>query len=73
MIAVLLSFVGTTLMWKYKAGLHECNVQTEGHHGFTTSLLEELVSEWEQMCKEWDEDGYSKQLKSPYATEGICM
>ncbi|KAF8236756.1 hypothetical protein L208DRAFT_1250942, partial [Tricholoma matsutake] len=49
--------MGVTLMWKYKAGLHECK----------------LVSEWEQMCKEWDEDGYPKQSKSPYHTDGICL
>jgi hypothetical protein len=59
-------------MQKYKAGLCECNVQTEGHRGFTASLPGELVNEWEQMCKEWDEDGYPKRSKSPYHTEGTC-
>jgi hypothetical protein len=72
MAADILAFVDMTLMWKYKAGLHECNVQTEGHHSFTTSLPGELVNKWEQVCKEWDEDGYLKSLKSPYHTEGTC-
>ena len=60
-------------MRRYKAGLRERNVQAEAHRGFTASLPKELVSEWEQTCKEWDEDGYPKKSTSPYHTEGTSM
>jgi hypothetical protein len=60
-------------MRRYKAGIRERNIQVEAHHGFTASLPKELVGEWEQTCKEWDEDGYPKQSQSPYHTEGTSM
>ena len=62
-------------MRRYKAGLCKChgNIQAKAHCGFTASLLKELASEWEQACKEWDEDGYPNKSTSPYHTEGTSM
>ena len=59
-------------MRRYKAAVREQNIQVEGHRGFTVTLLQGTVKDWEDMCKNWDMDHFPKSTKSPYLTSGIC-
>jgi hypothetical protein len=58
-------------MRRYKAAIRERNIQVEAHRGFTATLSEELVSEWERMCVVWEKDSFPKQAPNPYRMEGI--
>ena len=64
--------IGKTLISQYKAALAECNRQVEGHRGLTSSLDQELVARWEEICVAWEEDTYPKSRENPYQTEGKC-
>lgn len=64
--------MGATLMRRYKAAIRDRNLQVEGHRGFTATLPEELVEEWEAMCEAWERSPSSKLIKNPYATDGSC-
>lgn len=60
--------VGVTLIRRYKTAVSERNKQAEAHRGFTESLPPGLIDEWEQMCVDWDTDGFPKTVPSPYKT-----
>ncbi|KAF9470843.1 hypothetical protein BDN70DRAFT_901798 [Pholiota conissans] len=58
--------MGSTLLRRYKGAVRERNLQMEGHRGLTASLDQDLVSSWEKMCVEWDDDSFPKTKKNPY-------
>ena len=62
--------LGKTLMSKYKAAIAERNIQVEGHRGLTESLDAALVTRWEELCVEWENDSFPKTRPNPYHTEG---
>lgn len=61
-----LGCVGMTLARKYKAVIKECNMQVEGHRGFTEGILAHLVEEWSLMCTKWDDAQYPKMVVNPF-------
>ncbi|PPQ77567.1 hypothetical protein CVT26_006159 [Gymnopilus dilepis] len=65
--------MGRTLLRKYRAAVAARNIQNEGHRGLTTSLGEDLVQAWEDMCVAWEQDTFPKQKKNPYNTEGSAI
>ncbi|KAF8151059.1 hypothetical protein BJ912DRAFT_938171 [Pholiota molesta] len=58
--------MGSTLLRRYKAAVRERNLQVEGFRGLTESLDKDLVTSWEKICTEWDEDKFPKTKKNPY-------
>lgn len=58
--------MGSTLMKKYRRALVERNIQVEAHRGLTSSLSSELVTKWEAMCVDWENDGFPRTKKNPY-------
>ena len=64
--------MGKTLIRRYKASIKDRNIQSEGHRGLTASLDNGLVGRWEQMCKDWDDDGFPKKKKNPYQSASSC-
>jgi len=58
-------------MRRYKAAIRERNIQVEAHRGFTATLSEELVREWDKMCVLWDKAAFPKHAPNPFRTEGI--
>ena len=65
--------LGKTLMTKYKAAIVEHNIQVEGHRGLTESLDPMLVAKWEQLCIDWEGDGFPKMKFNSYHMERSCM
>ena len=58
--------MGSTLMKKYQRALVERNIQVEAHRGLTSSLSSELVTKWEAMCVDWENDGFPRTKKNLY-------
>ncbi|SJL08298.1 uncharacterized protein ARMOST_11661 [Armillaria ostoyae] len=46
------------------------NIQVEGHHGLLANLPVDLVSKWDAICVEWENDGFPKSVKNPFHIEG---
>ncbi|PPQ83667.1 hypothetical protein CVT26_000898 [Gymnopilus dilepis] len=65
--------LGKTLMRKYRGALADRNIQKEGHRGLTASLNDSMVKQWEKLCVDWEEDGFPKNKKNPYETEGAVI
>ncbi|KAF8201853.1 hypothetical protein BJ912DRAFT_1054145 [Pholiota molesta] len=65
--------MGNTLIRRYKSAIMERNKQVEAHRGFTASLPEDLVTEWELLCAAWDLDSVPKSQPNPYSVEGSEM
>lgn len=61
--------MGRTLARRYKAAVAERNIQVEGHRGLTDSVDEGMVKGWEALCVAWENDGFPKKEKNPYATD----
>src|SRR6188768_2710582 len=57
---------------KYKVAVAERNIHTEGHRGFTASLVEATVAKWETTCIDWEQDELPKTKPNPYHIEGTC-
>lgn len=64
--------LGTTLIRKYKAAIRDRNLQVESHRGFTSTIAEDVVIKWEDICTAWEADQYNKSAKSPYYAEENC-
>lgn len=59
-------------MRRYKAAVRERNIQVEGHRGFTSTLPQALVQQWEDMCITWEEAPHpKKKVPNPYEKQGI--
>ncbi|PBK63572.1 hypothetical protein ARMSODRAFT_1023775 [Armillaria solidipes] len=65
--------MGSTLSRKYMAAIKEQNVQVEGHRGFSAGLPEDLVSQWEKVCMEWEDDSFPKMVENPFAVNEDYM
>ena len=65
--------MGFTLRRKYIAAVADRNKQEEGHRGFTESIPEELVEEWDALCHEWEKEGYPKSAENPFEVEEAGM
>ncbi|KAF9470579.1 hypothetical protein BDN70DRAFT_777251, partial [Pholiota conissans] len=65
--------MGNTLIRRYKSAVMERNKQVEAHRGFTESLPERLVAEWEAMCAAWDVDKVPKSAPNPYVVASSGM
>lgn len=61
--------LGSSMLKKYKIAVGERNRQIEAHRGFTESLPEDLVNEWESICITWDADGFPKTAENPYKVD----
>ncbi|PPQ82319.1 LOW QUALITY PROTEIN: hypothetical protein CVT25_008447 [Psilocybe cyanescens] len=61
--------LGTSLLRRYKNAVAERNIQSEGHCGLSKSLDADVLKRWEDMCQEWDADGFLKKAKNPYHME----
>lgn len=48
-------------------------MQMEAHRGFTSSLPQDLITEWGAQCKAWLEDAFPKTAVNPYKVEEISM
>jgi hypothetical protein len=64
--------LGATLTRKYKAAIHDRNLQVESHQGFTSTIAEPAVKKWGALCAAWDETPHSKSVASPYDVEENC-
>ncbi|KAG6904849.1 hypothetical protein DXG01_006739 [Tephrocybe rancida] len=63
-----------TLVKKYKAAVSLRNVQVEAHRGFSGTISEEQLREWETMCQAWYEEPYPKeQSENPFRVEGAGL
>lgn len=55
--------LGTTLWRRYRAALKDRNRQREAHQGLTSSLPEDLVESWEELCVAWENAPYPKNYR----------
>lgn len=71
--------VGNTLWRRYRTAIQDRNRQREAHQGLTSSLPQDLVSQWETICQIWERAAYPKEkaadgskLVNPFSVKREC-
>ncbi|KAL0568496.1 hypothetical protein V5O48_013487 [Marasmius crinis-equi] len=72
--------MGSSLRSRYTKAVKDRNLQKEAHEGLTSNIPEELVAEWEEMCRRWEEAAWPKsdvfnpfEVVEEYQSQADCL